>query len=219
MNAAGTNSIEILVSARKVANFAAAEGVETDSRSVRPSCTHLGAILADSILQAGLNYKSVVRPRVMRIMSEFSHVDTTDSLLSIINSGATGSFFAWRHPTKICRFEELVVSIHEIGIRDSSDLRTHLGDDYFCEFLQSINGVGPKTVDYMSCLVGIESVAVDRHIRNYAKRVGVEATDYRFLKGVFCFAADFLEVSRREFDAWIWRRESGNIATQLSLNL
>ncbi len=34
----------------------------------------------------------------------------------------------------------------------------------------------------------------------FAKRVGVEDDDYGFLKNVFCYAADLLSVSRREFD-------------------
>ncbi|TIS84458.1 MAG: hypothetical protein E5X00_01335 [Mesorhizobium sp.] len=70
-------------------------------------------------------------------------------------------------------------------------------------------------MDYMQCLVGIDSIAVDRHVRTFAKRVGVVEEDYDFLRSVFCYAADLLSVSRREFDAWVWRREASVSNPQL----
>jgi len=36
------------------------------------------------------------------------------------------------------------------------------------------------------------------------------------LKHVFCYAADLLSVSRREFDGWIWQVESLKGSRQLS---
>lgn len=212
------NPVEALVAARKLADFATADGIGIGWNAARCSCNHLGAVLADSILQAGLNYRAVVRPRVARILVEFSQADSIDVLLEIIDSGETSSFLNWEHPTKISRFERLVFSVHESGIKDARDLRCRLGDETFCEALQLLDGVGPKTVDYMACLVGIESIAVDRHIRSYAKRAGVETTDYHHLKRVFCFAADLLTVSRRAFDAWIWQKESDGPSVQLTLN-
>jgi hypothetical protein len=75
-------------------------------------------------------------------------------------------------------------------------------------------------VDYLACLVGIESIAVDRHVRAYARRAGVESQDYDFLREVFCGAADLLSLSRRAFDGWIWRKESGaSNVEQLALGL
>lgn len=214
-----TNPVEILLSARRVANLAASEGAERDSGHSRSRCSHLGAILADSVLQAGLNYSTVVLPRVTRILSKYPGANSISELMEIVQTNEIESFLDWRHPTKLNRFKELVVFIEFCGINDASDLRTRLVDDEFCVGLQEIRGVGPKTVDYLSCLVGIESIAVDRHIRTYAKRAGVEQTNYYFLRRVFCFAADFLDISRREFDAWIWRRESRKSALQLSFDL
>ncbi len=37
--------------------------------------------------------------------------------------------------------------------------------------------------------------------------------DYEYLKTVFCYAADLLSVSRREFDAWVSQRE-GSLTTR-----
>ncbi|MEO5324005.1 hypothetical protein PV773_11845 [Mesorhizobium sp. CC13] len=214
---AGSDPIEILVAARKIADFASAEGVSAHSHSVRAYYDHLGAVLADAVLQAGLNYASVVRPRVNRILVHYPHAATSDALVEIIRTGCTTDFLDWKHPVKAARFERIVISVCNAGIKDVDGLRVWLRDDDFCDHLQELHGIGPKTVDYMACLIGIESIAVDRHIRTFAKRVGIDVTDYHYLKKAFCFAADLLSVSRREFDAWIWRRESKPQSRQLSL--
>lgn len=215
---AAINTIDVIISARRVADLAESDGLDINHSFSRSSCQHLGAVLADSVLQSGLNYSTVVKPRISRILKEYEHANNTSELILIIKTGNTSEFLNWQHMTKITRFEELVISIHELGIENSMELRKRLDEESFCRSLQEISGIGPKTVDYMSCLLGIESVAVDRHIRNYAKRAGVVETDYNFLKRVFCFAADFLQIPRRNFDSWIWQQESTKNGRQLSIS-
>lgn len=211
--------MELLTAARKIANFADAEGAVSARRTTRAQYNHLGAVLADSVLQAGLRYASVVRPRVERILIHYPGSANAYGLAEIVRDGKTAEFLDWQHPIKAARFERSVEFICSCGVEDVADLRSRLSNEQFCMNFQTINGIGPKTVDYMACLVGIESIAVDRHIRSFAKQVGVQSGDYLFLKRVFCFAADLLSISRREFDAWVWHRESSKASTQLSLAL
>nr|WP_205600906.1 hypothetical protein [Halomonas socia] len=122
----------------------------------------------------------------------------------------------WRHHEKVSRFEALVIFLQRWGIEDVQDLRTDLASDEFCNAIQTISGIGPKTVDYMACLVGIDSIAVDRHVRAFAKAIDVERDDYHFLRASFCCAADLLSLPRREFDAWLWRRATARTQVQLT---
>src|SRR5690606_5476698 len=115
------------------------------------------------------------------------------------------------------RFEQLVIFLQRWGVESVQDLRVGLTSDEFCNAIQAVNGIGPKTVDYMACLVGIDSIAVDRHVRAFAKVVGVDSDDYYFLRKSFCCAADLLSLSRREFDAWLWRRAAAPTQAQLTL--
>ena len=209
--------IDTLLAARQVANFASEQGAHHLASKRRAAYTHIGAVLADSVLQAGLNYNSVVRPRVQRIISTYPDADSVVHLITLVQSERTCELLDWRHPVKQKRFEDVVMFCNDNNIDDVDDLRSHLMTDDFCSEIQNINGVGPKTVDYMACLVGIDTVAVDRHIRNFAATVGVVQTDYAFLKKAFCFAADLLSISRRDFDAWIWFRESNLTKPQLQL--
>lgn len=216
---AGRTAIEVLLAARLIADHAKYEGALCEQRASRAKCDHMGAILADSVLQAGLNYMTVVRPRVLNILQKYPHADTISALLKLIRKKETGEFLNWQHHEKISRFEGLVSFVKDWGIEDAVDLRANLSGEHFCSALQSVNGVGPKTVDYMACIVGIDSIAVDRHVRNFAKAVGVENNDYHFLRRSFCCAADLLELPRREFDAWLWRRAAFSLEKQLSLGI
>lgn len=212
------HSIKVLRSARLVADLATAEGVEVAERHSRSCYNHLGALLADASLQAGLNYSAVVRPRIQRILAEYPHANSVKALTTIIADGQLPSFLGWQHQTKLARFILLVNTLKSLGVGTLVDLRGRLDDDEFCSELMRINGVGPKTIDYMACLVGLEAVAVDRHIMNYARKAGVYHGEYYYLRRVFCFAADLLNISRREFDAWVWRKEAAGKNNQFSFD-
>jgi hypothetical protein len=211
------SAVEVLLVARRIADHAKDEGALFEEKSPRVTCEHLGAVLADSVLQAGLNYTTVVRPRVLSILQDHPDRYTISSLASLIQEGETGAFLNWRHHEKLSRFEALVIFLQKWGVEDVRDLRLGLASDEFCDAIQTINGIGPKTVDYMACLVGIDSIAVDRHVRTFAKTVGVENDDYYFLRQSFCCAADLLSLPRREFDAWLWRRATAPTQVQLAL--
>jgi len=212
--------VEVLLAARQVADFARAEGAMGVASTPRPSLEHMGAVVADAVLQAGLNYASVVRPRVTAILRNHPEADRVSALTEIVDRQGVAEFLDWVHPTKLGRFERLVRFLERSSVETSVDLRTQLGRQEFRESLRAIDGIGPKTVDYLSCLVGIDAIAVDRHVRTYASRAGVQSQDYDFLREVFCGAADLLSVSRRAFDAWVWRKESkAPTYAQLALSL
>ncbi|WP_175581198.1 hypothetical protein [Thalassospira sp. HF15] len=195
---------ELLGHARLVADFAVSNGALEFPTPNRQPVRHMGALLADSVLQAGLNYRSVVRPRVERIYALYPSAHTTSGILKLIDTIGTSEFLMWGHNVKIARFERLLNFLHSKDIDTTAVLRSYLLNDEFCDDLLNVNGVGPKTVDYLSCLVGLDSVAVDRHVKLFVKNAGVEASDYDTVKIIFSYAADLLNIPRRAFDAWVW---------------
>jgi hypothetical protein len=56
--------LEQLIFARQIADHAHRLGVLRMPLSSRPASDHMGAVLADAILQAGVNYQTVVRVRM-----------------------------------------------------------------------------------------------------------------------------------------------------------
>lgn len=209
-------TVQMLIAARRVANYAKELGADIERQEIRTAYAHMGALLADSVLQAGLNYNSVVRPRIKEIMARYPDQSRTSLLLDLVHRGETTIFLNWSHAEKVSRFDALVMFLSNTSVEHVDDLKERLLDRAFVVSLRNVRGVGPKTVDYMGCLVGIDVVAVDRHVRKFAKRVGIMEDNYDFLQIVFCYAADLLSVSRREFDAWVWRRESSLSARQMA---
>jgi len=174
----------------------------------RTVCNHLGAVLADSILQAGLRYETVVKIRVERIVQYFPEAATLGGTARLIDRGEVAEFLLWKHPQKIERFINLVRTLERHGIDDTYQLRLWLQHAQWRKDLLAIAGVGPKTVDYLSCLVGVDCIAVDRHVRAFAKCAGISIGDYYTLQRVVSYAADLVGMSRRDFDSWIWRTVS-----------
>ena len=214
--ASNLNNLDTLYAARRIADHAVRVGVLGLCVDSRPAYQHIGAVLADSVLQAGLNYAKVVKPRIASILRTYPHATTMNILIEVIEQVGSPKFLQWEHREKVSRFDNLVAFMAEVKIDSTSELRRALQDKVFRMDIRRVRGVGPKTVDYMACLVGVDCIAVDRHILSFAEDAGLEGSSYDYLREVFSFAADLLSVPRREFDASIWRYQSEQRAKQLS---
>lgn len=213
-----TDYSNALCAARCIADHAVGEGILRANIPTRPVYHHMGAALADSVLQAGLNYATIVRPRVQAILEIFPHATTVSAVAQIIETQGSRKFLQWRHQEKVSRFDDLVEFLACSRIEDTSDLGEALLDDAFRVDIREVRGIGPKTVDYMACLLGVDCIAVDRHIRGFAELAGLEDNSYDYLRDVFSFAADLLSISRREFDASIWHFQATKNSRQMKLD-
>jgi hypothetical protein len=205
---APTTTLQRLSAARRIADEAERLGIREYQPAPRMMFEHLGAALADATLQAGVNYRTVVQGRIERIVQHFPHAAALPGLVAIVEEGGVPDLLQWNHPVKIGRFVALVrlLDIHDVA--HTKALRGWLQREDARQRLLAIHGVGPKTCDYLCCLVGIDGVAVDRHVRAFANAAGVTLSDYDSLRHAFSFAADLLNISRRDFDSWIWRQFS-----------
>jgi hypothetical protein len=201
-----------LASARRIADHALRLGIQSVEATPRVSCEHLGAVLADAVLQAGVNYRTVVRVRIERILAQFPEAAKLGGLTTLVERGEAAHFLLWNHQAKIARFVSVVELLAGAGVETTDNLKRWLPDAEAKASMLALHGIGPKTFDYLCCLVGIDCIPVDRHIKTFAIEAGVVATDYDTLKLVMSFAADLLEVSRRDFDAWIWATVSARRA-------
>lgn len=211
-----TDFSDALYAARCVADHAVRVGLLSIRVSHRPIYHHMGAVLADSVLQSGLNYEKVVKPRIASIFETFPHASTLNTLIEVIETEGSSKFLRWQHGEKIARFDSLVTFVAKAKIENTCELGEALQEDSFRSKIQRVRGVGPKTVDYMACLVGVDCIAVDRHVRGFAEFVGLEDGSYNYLRDVFSFAADLLSISRREFDSIIWYYQSSQNTRQMS---
>lgn len=200
---AGT--LDALSSARLIANYLSDRVELLPVPEDRGITRHIGAALADSVLQAGLKYETVVSHRVRRIMESFPEAETVSGTIDALSAHGPRHFLAWSHPHKIVRFIALLCHLHEDSVESYDDLYFWLAEERARSSLLTLKGIGPKTVDYLCGLVGLECVAVDRHVRLLCSWVGIEQTNYDELKLAVSYAADFMQMPRRQFDAWLWQ--------------
>lgn len=170
----------------------------------RPCYSHMGATICDSILQAGLNYRTVVEPRVRNIIQQWPSAWRTSSFYGNVKRYGVCNVLAWRHPEKPRRIRELTELFIDQQIETEDCLRTWLKDETNVDSLQSIRGVGPKTADYIKTLVGLPAIAIDRHIRSFTTWAGLQISKYDRIKETVCMAADILGYEHQALDHAIW---------------
>lgn len=196
------------------------EGFRVIEPNLCPYCDHIGALFTDAVLQAGVNYRSVVLPRVHRVLELYPDAKTVETFSNILECYGINNVLNWNNKIKIKRMQDLVSFCMNHSINTSLDLIYFLKDRHGEEVLKSIDGIGDKTCDYMKRLLGFDNVAVDRHIREFLIKADIAYNNYTEIKDVVEFAADFMGMTRRTLDYSIWFYMSNNETkmNQLSFN-
>lgn len=169
-----------------------------------PYRDHIGALFTDAILQAGVNYRSVVRPRVESVLIRFPEAYTVSAFSNVLDRYGISKVLNWNNTAKIHRMHDLVSFCLLHSVDTASELTTFLNDKEGECKLKEINGIGDKTCDYMKRLLGFDTVAVDRHIREFLIDADIIYDDYFEIKEVVEFAADIMGEARRTLDYSIW---------------
>lgn len=199
--------MDTLMKARMVADYVASNWQLTGASNERPApvSNNLAAILVDAVFQAGLNYRTVVLPRVLAVAQAFPELNSFDQLDAVLQTKAFSSAINWNHPEKPDRLRRLVMYFRERDLETLRDLRRWLSSSVNRAALLEVHGVGHKTVDYLSKLLGLPTIAVDRHAHRLLRDVGIVSRSYLEAKRILEFAADLLEISRWTFDRLMWQ--------------
>ena len=165
---------------------------------------HVGAVIVDTCLQAGLNYRTVVRPRVERLIAGSPLYRTTSGFAQYVNSPNLESLIDWHGTEKLERIRDVTGLLLTNSVDTELELRDWLQNEVNILALRNIRGIGPKSVDYMRKLVGIPAIPIDRHLKTFATSAGVNLDKYAELEQCYRFAADLLGVSLFVLDSAIW---------------
>jgi len=168
------------------------------------SYEHMGATITDTVLQAGLNYRTVVEPRVQALRQKYPGAKSTTGFLNTIAYEGLKTLLDWNHPEKPQRVLEMTYFFSNERIETEGDLRKWMSHPGNSQLLLGLRGVGPKTLDYLKLLIGIPSVAVDRHIRVVVQEAGLTYKRYADVKEVVGITAEILDVELGSLDRAIW---------------
>ncbi len=180
---------------------------------------NMAATLTDSVLQAGMNYKSVVYPRVYSILSKYSDYRTTCDFIILFQTIPIEEIIQLKNKRKQDTICELAWFFYNCNINTEDDLAEWILDEGNAESLLDINGVGRKTVDYMKLLSGQQAIPIDRHMFQFLEKAGVLTSDYKEASKILRKTAALLEVGESVLDKAIWNYMSQNKSdVQLSIH-
>ncbi|MDE5759075.1 MAG: hypothetical protein K2H85_10760 [Allobaculum sp.] len=169
-----------------------------------PYYAHIGALLTDIILQAGLNYNSIVFPRVQSLLKRFPDVISLEKFITIIETCGLEDVLNWKNKEKLDRMDSMIQFLLSKKIDTVNDLIVFISQDDNIKQFKTIKGIGNKTCDYLLRLLGFDVVAVDRHIRSFVKEASIESDDYHDIQLLVSYTADMMKISRRCLDYSIW---------------
>ncbi|WP_119789622.1 HhH-GDP family DNA glycosylase [Flavobacterium anhuiense] len=169
-----------------------------------PYHNHIPALFTDIVLQAGLNYKNIVAPRVMKVYYNYPNCETVQEFHSLILEEGLEEIISWKNEVKLRRIEDLIQFCLDEGINTSQELKTFLLKPSNKVSFLNIKGFGNKTYDYLLKLLNVDTIAVDRHIFSFLDKAGIFTKDYTYTKDVVETAADLMDISRRSIDYSIW---------------
>src|SRR5438105_1280990 len=151
----------------------------------------MGATLADAVLQAGINYEKVVRPRVDRIRATHPEARTTTGFDSALRGIGAPKLLDWAAGKKTRTLEALGVLLVTSRVESEADLKVWMmSNPNSIEQLKAIKGIGDKTVDYLKILCGLDSNAVDRHVRSFVAMAGIPPLSYDHVKSLITLTSE-----------------------------
>jgi endonuclease III len=165
---------------------------------------HMGATITDSILQAGMNYRHVVFPRILELLYEYPNYTTTCDFLILIQTIPLEKLINWKNERKLNSIEKLSWFLYENGIENENLLASWLNNHENIIQLSSIKGIGAKTIDYLKLLSGNQAIAIDRHLFKFLNMAGIDIHSYQEASEIYCKTAEILKISKYELDRQIW---------------
>ncbi len=167
---------------------------------------HMGATITDAVLQAGISYP-VVRSRVKRVLT-YPDAKTASGFLQLLEQEGAENLLDFRGKKPV-----LVVTLTQFfvarGIQTEADLAGWLQIPENVVELKTIKGIGNKTADYLGILVGLQGVAIDRHLYNFLARAGIDVSGYEEASAIIVQASELLDVDCATLDHSIWEYMAG----------
>ena len=166
---------------------------------------HMGATITEAILQAGTNYSTVVKPRVMKLLDRGEGI-TTDGFQDLLIREGARKVLNWEDTEKPKRIHQLTGLLSREGIQNELDLKAWMQDENNIEKLEDIRGIGNKTIDYLRILTGISTTAVDRHIFRFLMnaKIQIGTSEYDRAKSIVNETATQIGIDSSTLDYSIW---------------
>lgn len=159
-------------------------------------------LIADSVLQQGMNYTYFVLPRLKHIKTTYSNINLVSKIP--INNEYIEKILQVKNKRKTHMFREIIAIFHKEKIDTYTDIVKWLNNKNNHEKLLNIHGFGDKTLDYMLNLFGYQTIPIDRHVYSFLKICDINTNDYKVASNVVNHVAENNEFCKITFDKEIW---------------
>src|SRR5882762_5595080 len=88
--------------------------------------THIGALYTNIVLQAGLNYRTVVKPRVERVANKYPRAFCVSGFQEVIGEDGLENVILWKHFEKLNRMNNVIAFSVQNSINTCEDLANYL---------------------------------------------------------------------------------------------
>lgn len=165
---------------------------------------HMGATIVDTVLQAGMNYTYVVYPRVKELLAKYSDYKSTCDFIILFQTIPLKKLIRWNNKKKLDLITELSWFFYNNKIENENELSEWLNVEENILRLISINGIGPKSIDYLRMLSGKKAIPVDRHLFKFLEMANILVKSYEEASYIYEKAAQQLGLELYELDGKIW---------------
>jgi hypothetical protein len=141
---------------------------------------------------------------VNRLLAQHPEAATTSAFSKLLELEGAGSVLQWNGTRKIATLNKLVALLVSERIETEDELRMWLESPQNLMRLQVIDGIADKTAHYLQILVGIQGIAIDRHLQGFLAEAGVRCSTYNEARQVLDETASLLAVAPSDLDYSIW---------------
>ena len=180
--------------------------IETDGiPDSRIRYRQMSAIIVDSVLQAGLNYNNVVKPRIENLLRTYPDYTTTSDFIFLYKQIPISYLINWKNEIKLKRIIDLSNYLFNFDIETSEQFLNWLSEEKNYINITSIKGIGFKTADYLRMLVGYESIPIDRHLFRFFEKLGIDTLDYYKVSEIYNEVSKKIKIKPSILDAILWQ--------------
>ena len=199
--------MKLKAEAKKLVNYINSLGLEIPRR--KPPHKHVGAIIADAVLQIGHEYNKQVKNRIAHLRKRYPKAATISGLVqSLKTTGAQELLNGWKGEKEHKRLYDHANFFNGLGINTFRELRIWLKDEKNRDSLITKGlGIRDRTADYYRVLVGLpDAVKVDSHVEKILTDAGIDAAMYKYeeLRTIVQLAAKQLGKRPIDLDSAIW---------------
>lgn len=165
---------------------------------------HMGAVLTEAVLQAGIKYDTVVAPRVQDVLARYPEARTTSGFARVLMLEGAPRLLNWKLDRKMRTLADVTLFLLGEQVETVEELRAWVSAPANVARLKRIKGIGPKSADYFKILCGISTSAIDVHLYRFLAQAGVAVKGYDEAQAVIRETAVLLGVEERVLDYSIW---------------